>query len=101
MTKRVSGHPNAGEAGHQGQDRQPVHNGAKSADRNPEPEEAASPREVARRSQEAEALSKKTEDGVDYNHPGPDRLDAERSKGNAHHDQRERETDMQKKIEGL
>jgi hypothetical protein len=101
MTKRACGHPQAGEAGHQGQDRQPVHNGAKSADRNPEPEEAATPREVARRSREAEELAKKVEDGVDYNHPGPDRMEAEKSKGNVHHNQHERETDMQKKLEGL
>jgi hypothetical protein len=78
-----------------------VHNGAQAADRNPEPEEAASAREVARLSREAAELAKKTEDGVDYNHPGPERLEAEKSKGNAHHDQQERETDMQKKVEGL
>jgi hypothetical protein len=101
MTRRVSGHPHAGEAGHQGQDRQPVHNGTKSTERNPDPDEAATPREVARRSHEAKELSTQVDDGVDYNHPGPDRLEAEKSKGNAHHDQRERETDMQKKVQGL
>ena len=101
MMRRVSGHPHAGEAGHRGHDRQPVHNGANAVDRNPEPEEAATPREVARRSHEAEKLGKKVEDGVDYNHPGPDRMEAERSKGHVHHDQHECETDMQKKVEGL
>jgi hypothetical protein len=78
-----------------------VKNGAKSTTRNPDPDEAASPGEVKGRSREAEGMTKKTENGVDYNHPGPDRLEAEKSKGHVHHDQQEHETDMQKKVEGL
>jgi len=101
MNQNHGGNPNASSAGHQGQDRQPVQNGAKSATRNPDPNEAASPGEVKGRSREAEKLTKNTDNGVDYNHPGPDRLEAEKSKGNVHHDQHERETDMQKKVEGL
>jgi hypothetical protein len=99
-TRESSGNPNAGEAGHQGQDRQPVKE-TKSAVRNPDPGEAASPSQVEARSKEAGEMQKKAAATTDFNYPGPDRLEAEKSKGNAHHNQREKEPDMQKKVEKL
>ncbi|MGN6371228.1 MAG: hypothetical protein ACTHN5_23480 [Phycisphaerae bacterium] len=96
------GNPHASSAGHQGQDRQPVRNGTRSTTENPDPQEAANASEVKDRSREAKELTQKPDkEGVDYNHPGPDRMEAEKSKGNVHHNQHEHETDMQKKIEGL
>jgi hypothetical protein len=100
-TRKSSGRRHGGSAGHQGHDRQPVKNGVQSSERNPEPEEAARPVEVAERSDEASEMNLKAVDGQDFNHPGPARLEAEKSKGNAHHDQHEIEPDMHKKVEGL
>jgi hypothetical protein len=99
--KSDSGNIRSGEAGHQGHDRQPSNDVRKSASASPDPSEVAKPNEVAARSQEATTLQHKTSHTPDIAHPGPGRLEAERSKGDAHHDGNEREKDMQKKIEKL
>jgi hypothetical protein len=99
--KAVGGNIRSGEAGHQGHDRQPSNDISKSGSAAPDASEAAKPQEVAARSNEATALQHKKGRTADIAHPGPERFEAERSKGDAHHDGNELEKDMQKKIENL
>ncbi len=92
----------AGEAGHQGQDRQPVKNvGKKVHGTAPEGEEVAQAGQVHTRSDDAAALQKGGAARKDQLKPGPERDEAQKSKGNAHHDQRETEPEMAKKVEKL
>ena len=82
MAKK-SGNVKAGEAGHKGFDRQP---------------DTIAPAEVKERSTEAKAgMKNQDHQHSDMIHPGPDREEGERSKGDAHHNQREREKEMKPK----
>jgi hypothetical protein len=74
----------SGEAGHQGRDRQPA--------------QGAGAGQVQSRSEEAGAMQKNANhDRSDMVHPGPDREEGEKSKGDAHHNQRETEKHMKTK----
>jgi hypothetical protein len=99
--KEAEGNVLSGAAGHQGQDRQPSNDVRKSAGAAPDASEAAKPQDVAARSKEATTLQHKIGQTPDIAHPGPERFEAERSKGDAHHDGNEREKDMQKRMEKL
>ena len=94
------GDDKAGESGHGGHDRQP----GKEHAQKPESEQtAATPPEVKSRSSkaaaergaaaagEAEHASRGQPDAL---HPGPNRDERERSKGDLHHDQHEKEKEM-------
>ena len=82
MAKK-SGNPKAGEAGHKGFDRQP---------------DTRNRQKVKSRSEEAtEGMKNHDHPRTDMVHPGPDREEAERSKGDAHHNQQEHEKDMKPK----
>jgi hypothetical protein len=75
----------AGEAGQQGRDRQP---------------QTASQGKVKSRSVEArEGMKNKAHERSDMVHPGPNREEGERSKGDVHHNQHEHEKEMN--TEGL
>ena len=92
----------AGEAGHQGQDRQPVKDvGKKVQGTAPEGEDVAGPGQVHGRSEDAAALEKSGAARKDQLKPGPEREEAQKSKGNAHHNQHETEPEMAKKVEKL
>lgn len=96
-----SGNVQAGEAGHAGQDRQPVKNaGQKVTGTAPEAGNAASAGQVQKRSEEAKKGNQGS-DRADMVHPGPGREEAEKSKGGAHHDMREKEPEMGRKVEKL
>lgn len=96
-----SGNVQAGEAGHAGQDRQPVKNpGHKETGTAPEGAQAASAGQVQKRSDEAQKGNQGSE-RADMVHPGPDREEAEKSKGGAHHNMKEKEPEMGKKVEKL
>ncbi len=84
--KKTADHK-SGEAGHEGHDRQP--------------EQSTTFEQVASRSKEAAQLKTKTCPSPDIAHPGPTRLESEKSHGNARHDQHESEPDMQKRVEDL
>jgi len=89
----------SGESGQQGHDRQPGNDIQRSADRTPDEQEAATPRQVQRRSKKA--TTRKPVAACDPNHPGPQRDESQKSKGNAHHDQREPQPDMQDEVEEI
>jgi hypothetical protein len=94
-----TGNVKAGEAGQSGRDRQPS-SGSGGGTTPGSDQSAATPGEVKRRSQEADAgMKNKSHDKSDMVHPGPNREEGERSKGDAHHDQHEKEKEM--KTEGL
>jgi hypothetical protein len=88
------GDDKAGESGHGGPDRQP----GKEHAQKPESEQtAATPPEVKSRSTKAAAAggSEHASHGQpDALHPGPNRDERERSKGDLHHDQHEKEKEM-------
>jgi hypothetical protein len=98
----MNSHVTAGEAGQQGQDRQPV----KEPDahvRSPAPEkrDVADTSQVRGRSDEARANMKGGQTRKDQLDPGPAREEAEKSKGNAHHEGHESEPEMHRKVEKL
>jgi hypothetical protein len=97
-----SGNVGAGEAGQRGQDRQPV-KGTGSEVRSPAPEggDVATSGQVRRRSDAAASGMKGGQARKDQLDPGPDREEAEKSKGNAHKDQQEHEPEMGGKVEKL
>src|SRR5690242_1078003 len=88
------GDEKAGEAGHGGQDRQP----GKGHAQKPENEQtAATPPQVKSRSDKAKAVQapqRAPHEQADALHPGPNRDERERSKGDLHHDQHETEKEM-------
>ena len=77
----------SGEAGHQGHDRQPSKH--------------AAPGEVQARSRESVRMKMPRHNRPDMTGPGPEREEEARSKGNAHHDQRETKRDMDEGLEEL
>jgi hypothetical protein len=95
-------HEMAGVAGQRGQDRQPVRDAGNHVDGPaPEGEQVAEAGEVRDRSEEAKEGMKGGYARKDMLNPGPGREEAERSKGNAHHNQHELEPEMDRKVEGL
>jgi hypothetical protein len=78
--KRKTGDVRSGEAGHRGHDRQPA--------------KGTTSRQLRARSAEAGTMKYPRHNRPDMTGPGPGREECERSKGDAHHDQRETERDM-------
>ncbi|HVX85620.1 MAG TPA: hypothetical protein VH253_12630 [Phycisphaerae bacterium] len=102
MAEATNGNAMAGEAGQRGQDRQPVKNAGNHVEGTaPEGAQVAGAGQVRGRSEEARKAMTRGEARKDMLDPGPGREEAERSKGNAHHDQHELEPEMNKKVEGL
>jgi hypothetical protein len=91
--------PHSGESGHKGRDRQPEKNPGSSTGAAPDQQQAATPAQVQSRSRAAQ--HKPVGKHPDPVHPGPDRNEAEKSKGHLHHDQREPQPDMQNEVEEL
>ena len=93
--------PKSGEAGHHGQDRQaqkhPTGNPPAPA---PDPAKAATAAQTQSRSTDAQKKPIPA-DAPDFVHPGPNRYEAEKSKGNLHHKQHEPQPDMQDEVEEL
>jgi hypothetical protein len=89
----------SGESGHQGSDRQPGRDVSQSHRPNPEPRQSATPAQTKNRSDEASR--KPAVAHRDFLHPGPDRYEAEKSKGNLHHHQQEPQPNMREEFEDL
>ena len=89
----------SGESGQQGHDRQPGNHIGRSADATPDENQAASPRQVQRRSKKAATTPPVSTQ--DPTHPGPGRNESQKGKGDVHHQQREPQPDMQDEVEEL
>jgi hypothetical protein len=93
--------PQSGEAGQHGQDRQAQrHTTGNPPAPAPDPAKAATPGQARTRSVEAQKKPGPV-DAPDFVHPGPNRYEAEKSKGDLHHKQHEPEPDMQDEVEEL
>jgi hypothetical protein len=90
----------AGEAGHQGSDRQAGKHVATSNKPNPGPSQAATASQTKERSNEAQ-VPPKQDISPDHLHPGPDRAESEKSLGALHHDQHEKQPNMYKEFRKL
>lgn len=90
----------AGEAGHQGSDRQAGKNVGTSNEPTPGPGQAATASQAKERSREAQVPPER-EISPDHLHPGPNRAESEKSLGAIHHDGCEKQPDMYKEFKEL